>query len=213
MCVIPEREPACGRLPRSRTVRVLGLTGPAASGKSYLLGLLRDAGAHTIEADAVYAALTQAGSPLLAQVGADFPGAVAPDGSLDRAELGRRVFADPEALDRLNRIVHPPLGRAIAEAVGAAREAGELRIAIEAAVLFEIEANRLCGEVWFVDCAPEERIRRLQASRGWDEGRARRLVSSQGPMTEVRGRCDRVLDGAAPRDELVRVARKWSECP
>ncbi|MBD3174911.1 MAG: dephospho-CoA kinase, partial [Armatimonadia bacterium] len=191
------REPDPRRLPPSCTypgVRTLGLTGPAAGGKSYLLGLLEVAGAEVIETDAVYRELIGPGSDLLARIEGAFPGVVAGDGSLDRAELGRRVFSDDAALERLNAIVHPPLGAAVARAVTDAAEAGARRIALEAAVLFEIGADRLCDEVWFVACEAGERIRRLREVRGWSEERARRLVEGQGAMEQVRARCDRVVD-------------------
>ena len=92
-------------------------------------------------------------------------GVVTADG-LDRAELSARVFGDPNDLLRLNAVVHPSLGDAVARAAGEGTASGNRRVVIEAAVLFEIGADGLCDEVWFVDCPPEERIRRLRAGRG-----------------------------------------------
>lgn len=207
-----EREQAASRLPLSRTydgLRVLGLTGPAAGGKSFLLSLLGEAGACTIEADALYRDLVAPGSALLSRINEAFPGVLAADGSLDRARLARIVFSEPASLARLNRIVHPALGEAVAQATAAAAGSGAGRIAIEAAVLFDIGSDALCDEVWFVECPVEERVRRLQASRGWDEPRARRLVEGQGDMAHLRGRCSRVIDGTAPRADLAKIALEW----
>ncbi|MBP7560647.1 MAG: dephospho-CoA kinase [Armatimonadetes bacterium] len=213
--VSSEREPAPRRLPLSRTyqnLRVLGLTGPAAGGKSFLLGIFREMGAAAIEADAVYKDLVLPGSPLLSRIDEAFPGVVTADG-LDRAELSARVFGDPNDLLRLNAVVHPSLGDAVARAAGEGTASGNRRVVIEAAVLFEIGADGLCDEVWFVDCPPEERIRRLRAGRGWDEERARRVVVGQGGMAEIKRRCGRVVDGSAPKEALVQLAKEWISQP
>lgn len=195
-----------------RNLRVLGLTGPAAGGKSFLLEIFRELGAAAIEADAVYRDLVLPGAPLLSRIDEAFPGVVTADG-LDRAELSTRVFGNPNDLLRLNAVVHPPLGDSVARAAGEAAASGNRRVVIEAAVLFEIGADGLCDEIWFVDCPPEERIRRLRASRGWDEDRARRVVTGQGGMAEIKKRCGRVVDGSLPKGELIRVAREWSSQP
>src|SRR5688572_16559841 len=78
---------------------VIGLTGPIASGKSTVAELLRQRGAEIIDADRVYRSLLQPGSELWRQVVERFgPAIVRSDGEIDRAELGRIVFADPAAL-------------------------------------------------------------------------------------------------------------------
>src|SRR6185436_6502762 len=90
-----------------RTVRI-GLTGPIGCGKSTVTAWLGELGAVVIDADGVAREVTEPGAPGLAAVADAFgPEIVREDGSLDRAALGRIVFADSEALARLEAIVHP----------------------------------------------------------------------------------------------------------
>ncbi len=80
-------------------MRVVGLTGGIASGKSTFAGLLRARGAPVVDADALARAVVGPGSPTLARIAEAFgPGALRPDGTLDRPWMARRVFADVEAL-------------------------------------------------------------------------------------------------------------------
>jgi len=206
-----ERGPSERRSPRHRTGRILGLTGPVAGGKTFLLRLFGEAGATTIEADAVYAELVRPGAPLLKAIGDAFPGAVRSEGSLDRGELGAVVFRDPNALKRLSDIAHPALGRAVAENAAEYVSAGTRHLVIEAAVLFSMRADALCDEVWFVSAPTEERVRRLMAARGWTEDRARAVVDAQGAMREIRAACAREVDGESGPETLRGLVREWME--
>jgi len=206
-----QRGPSERRSPRHRTGRVLGLTGPVAGGKTFLLRLFREAGAATVEADAVYARLVRAGEPLLSAIGGAFPGAIRSDGSLDREELGALVFHDPSALRRLSEITHPALGRAVAETVAECLSTGTRHLIIEAAVLFSIGADALCDEVWFVSAPVEERVRRLIAGRGWTEDRARAVVDAHGEMPEIHAECAREVDGESSSETLRDLVREWMD--
>jgi dephospho-CoA kinase len=106
-----------------------------------------------------------------------------PDGSLDRAELARLVFADPEALRRLEAIVHPLVRPAIVARVDAAAAAGVPVVAIEAIKLVEGGLAEQCDEVWLVDCTPDDQRRRL-TGRGMDPGEAERRIAAQGDIRE-----------------------------
>lgn len=87
---------------------LVALTGGIASGKSTIARRLAELGAVIVDADRIVREVQQPGSPVLAAIAADFgDGMVLQDGSLDRAALGARVFGDPDAVARLNRIVHP----------------------------------------------------------------------------------------------------------
>src|SRR5204863_3844003 len=91
---------------------VLGITGGPASGKSTVTRMLRDRGAVTFSADEAARAVLVPGGPLLLALGAEFgPEVLNPDGTLNRAQLGRRVFADQGARKRLNDLTHPAILR------------------------------------------------------------------------------------------------------
>ncbi len=95
--------------------RIIGITGNIASGKTTVGQMLLDLGAERyIDADALVHNLYLSGQPIAVKVAEAFgPGVVAPDGSIDRKSLGTLVFHDPEAMRRLEAIVHPAVGTAL----------------------------------------------------------------------------------------------------
>ena len=132
----------------------IGLTGPIGCGKSTVAGWLGErAGVVVIDADQVAREVLEPGEPALDAVIARFgPELRRDDGSLDRAGLGRIVFADPEALRDLEAIVHPAVRPRILEAIVAAEKAGAPAIVIEAIKLIEGRLADACDEVWLVTC-------------------------------------------------------------
>jgi dephospho-CoA kinase len=107
----------------------IGVTGGIACGKSLVGAYLEAMGVAVIEADAVCHGLMRAGTPLFAQIVAAFGRAIlAPDGGIDRAVLGRRVFGDAAALASLNALLHPAAQDAIEAWVRARREEARLGI-------------------------------------------------------------------------------------
>ena len=108
----------------------LCVTGGIACGKSLVGARLEELGVAVIEADTVCHGLMRAGTPLFSQIVAAFGRAIlAPDGDIDRAVLGRRVFGDAVALGRLNAIMHPAAQAAIEAWVLARREEARLQSA------------------------------------------------------------------------------------
>jgi dephospho-CoA kinase len=167
---------------------VIGLTGPIGCGKSTVAGWLRELGARVIDADVVTREVTPAGSPELAAVVEAFgPEVLAPDGSLDRAALGRVVFADPAALARLEAIIHPAVRPRILRRLTAARHAAAPAVVIEAIKLVEGGLAALCDEVWLVTCDPAEQRARLaararHAGRDVDPADAEARIAAQGDL-------------------------------
>ena len=87
---------------------LVALTGGIASGKSTIARRLAELGAVVVDADGIVRDLQSAGSPMLDELAEEFGSDILlPDGSLDRAALGARVFGDPEKVARLNAITHP----------------------------------------------------------------------------------------------------------
>ena len=184
---------------RQRTVRI-GLTGPIGCGKSTVAGWLAARGAVAIDADAVARAVVEPGEPALALVLERFGDAVrAPDGSLDRAALGRIVFADPAALRDLEAIVHPAVRPRILAAVGVAEAAGARAVVIEAIRLVEGGLAALCDETWLVTCTPDEQRARL-AGRGVAPDDAARRIAAQADIAARLGpAATRILDTGGDR--------------
>ena len=166
-----------------RGIRI-GLTGPIGCGKSTVAGWLAKLGAEVIDADEVAREVTapgsQAAEAIAAEFGADLLGA---DGSLDRAALGRIVFADPAALARLEAIVHPAVRPVILERMEFAASAGAPAVVVEAIKLVEGGLATLCDEVWVVTCDAGEQLSRL-ISRGTAAADAQSRISAQAGLAE-----------------------------
>ena len=91
-------------------MKVIGLTGSIGMGKSTTSAMFAEAGVPVYDADAEVHKIYAPGGPAVAPLEAAFPGVTRAAGGVDRAELSRRVVGNNEAMDRLNRIVHPLLG-------------------------------------------------------------------------------------------------------
>ena len=174
---------------------LIGLTGPIGCGKSTVAQWLSDGGAVVVDADAVARDATAPGRPghdaVLARFGDAFR---REDGTLDRAALGRHVFADPAALVELERIVHPLVRPRILAAIEAARTSGTPVLVIEAIKLVEAGYAAMCDEVWLITCPPSDQHSRLVA-RGLTPDDARQRAMAQAGMAErLAGVASRVID-------------------
>jgi dephospho-CoA kinase len=195
----------------SRAVRI-GLTGPIGCGKSTVAGWLAARGAVAIDADVVSREVVGPGEPALALVLARFgDGVRAPDGSLDRAALGRIVFADLGALRDLEAIVHPAVRPRILGAIAAADKAGAPAVVIEAIKLVEGGLAALCDEVWLVTCSPDEQWARL-TGRGAAPDDAVRRIEAQGDIAARLGSvATRIMEAGGDRTAVeARVAEAYA---
>ena len=174
----------------------IGLTGPIGCGKSTVASWLGErAGVVVIDADQVARDVLEPGQPALVAVIARFgSGLVGPGGSLDRAALGRIVFADPAALRDLEAIVHPAVRPRILAAIAQAAAEGVVAVVIEAIKLVEGGLAALCDEIWLVTCDPAVQRERV-VGRGTEPADAERRIAAQGDLTErLRPAATRVID-------------------
>jgi dephospho-CoA kinase len=181
-----------------RTIRI-GISGPIGCGKSTVADWLGEApGVVVIDADDLAREVLAVGTPELAAVLARFgAGLGRPDGSLDRAALGRRVFGDPAALRDLEAIVHPAVRRGMLDRLSAAETAGAEAVVIEAIKLVEGGLGDLCDEIWLVTCDPSVQLEWVLA-RGSDVADARARIAAQGDIDgRLRLRATRVIDTSA----------------
>ena len=191
------------------TIRI-GLTGPIGCGKSTVAGWLAELGAHVIDADRIAHQVTAPGEPALAEVLARFGDRVkAADGNLDRAALGRIVFANPAALRGLEAIIHPAVRPRIIAAVAAAEAADpDGVIVIEAIKLVEGGLSELCDEIWLVTCDRAAQRGRL-VGRGSTPADADQRIASQGDIAaRLRPVATRVIDTSGSPDESRARAEK-----
>jgi len=178
----------------TRTVRI-GITGPIGCGKSQVAAWLGERGALVVDADKVARDVTAPGgrvhAAILRRFGAPVTG---PDGTLDRAALGRIVFADPHALRDLESLVHPAVRPRILDAITAAEDYRHPAVVIEAIKLVEGGLAGLCDEVWLVACDPSVQVARL-AGRGMAPDDAeQRIADWAGLADRLRQSATRVVD-------------------
>lgn len=193
--------------------KVVGLTGGVGTGKSSVARMLARLGAAVIDADRIVHELQAPGTPLLRQMVAAFGEEVLrPDGSLDRARLGRRVFADPEARQRLNALVHPAVGAEMARRLEAARQAGARLVVLDIPLLLESrarggDARGLVEEVIVVYAPVSLQIERQMARDGSTREEAQARVRAQMPIEEKRRLADHVIDNSGSLKETQRQVR------
>lgn len=184
---------------------VLGITGPIAAGKTTVMGLFVSLGAEALAADDLTRELMGPGSDLVAAIADEFgPSFLRSDGSLDRRALGRVVFADPDALLRLNRIVHPTLKDTMGRRIQQARSRPEPPpvFIVEAAVMAEMDALDLLDGLLYVDADEATRVQRLVQRDGMDVEEATCRVRAQEAVRHLAKKANWVVDGAQDLDVL-----------
>lgn len=189
---------------------LVGLTGGIGSGKSTVSELLAARGAVIIDADAIVREIQEPGSPVIDQLVETFgPTVVDADGALDRQAMANIVFTDPDALKKLNAIVHPAVGAEMNRRVIAQRETHNV-VVLDIPLLTENPREGLQGRI-VVDVPEELQIARLVEFRGFSEDDARARMSRQATREERLSKADFVVDNSGTRDDLVaQVDALWA---
>jgi dephospho-CoA kinase len=187
--------------------RRIGLTGGIASGKSTVARWLAEQGLPVLDAD-VYArealapgsqgarsVLERYGDAVRAQ-GTEFTAAV-----IDRAALGQIVFQAPRERHWLERLVHPLVRERFAAELTALSAAPT--VGLVSPLLFEAGLERLCSEVWLVDCEPKQQLQRLQERDGISAEEAQTRITAQWPMERKRALVDRIVNNRGENGALA----------
>ena len=161
-------------------MRIIGLTGSIASGKSTVSAMLREIGAAVVDADAIVHDLQRPGTPVLGAIVREFgPGVLRPDGSLDRQALGRIVFADAGRRRALEAIVHPAVRAEMRRQIEEHRRAGRPAVVLDIPLLFESGWDRMVDEVWLVYVDGATQKARLMARSGLSPEEAEARIAAQ----------------------------------
>jgi len=196
---------------------IIGLTGIIATGKSTVARLLAACGAEVIDADVVAHETMAPGSAVWRAIREAFGATVvASDGSIDRRALGQIVFRDPQALARLEEIVHPAVRRLVSRRLAMLRRRQEPPrvVVIEAIKLIEGGLAPLCDALWVVVAPREVQVRRLVHSRHLSPADAALRVDAQPPQEEKQTLADVVVVNAGKLADLKRQVREaWASLP
>lgn len=193
------------------TVLRVGLTGGIGSGKSTVAAMLRGHGALVVDADMVAREVVAPGCPGLRAVAAEFgAGVLGADGALDRAALGRIVFADPDARRRLEAMTHPLIARRTAELLASAPDGAV--IVHDVPLLVERGQAGSYDLVVVVLARAATRLARLARHRGMTEQDAMVRLAAQASDEQRRAVADVVIDNDGGPEELTaEVDRLWDE--
>ena len=181
----------------------VGLTGGIGSGKSAVSRLLADRGAVVVDADVIAREVVEVGTAGLSAVAQEFGSQVIlADGSLDREALGQLVFNDPDALRRLNAVVHPFIGARTSELVELARQAGTEVLVHDVPLLVENGMAGLYDVVVVVTATPSTQLDRLVRLRGLSEQDARSRIGSQAVLADKVAVATHLVHNDGPIREL-----------
>lgn len=194
----------------SKPRTVIGLTGNIGTGKSTVLEILHQLGAHTIDADKIAHQVVQPGGRAYDAIVSTFGGEILDKGgTIDRTKLGQIVFDDPDRLQVLERIVHPVVFEQISSELA---EATEAVIVIEAIKLLAAGMSiTLCDQVWVVTTNEGQQVQRLMESRNMSRDEAEARMMSQSPQAFKISQADVVLDNSGNFDALTaQVKTAWN---
>ena len=179
---------------------IIGITGGTGCGKTTLLNIIREHGGLVLDCDAIYHELLKTDKAMLDAIARRFPGTVE-NQQLDRKKLGSIVFADPLALEDLNRRTHSAVKAEVLRRL----ETAPALAAIDAIGLFEGGLAPLCQVTVAVAAPTEDRVRRLMTRDGISEEYARSRIAAQHDDEWFRQRCSHVLENSG---DLVEYSRK-----
>jgi dephospho-CoA kinase len=190
-------------------VRVIGLTGGIASGKSSVARMLEQLGAVIIDADQLAREVVMPGTPAyLAILDAFGSGILNPDRTIDRGALGRLVFADAAARKRLEKITHPAIGMRAEERLAELRRSGLPAVFYMAALLIEAGVTSRVDEIWVVYVDGETQVQRLMERDGSSREEALRKIAAQMPMEEKKKFGNVVIDNRGTMGETERQVKE-----
>ncbi len=176
----------------------LGLTGGIGSGKSTVALMLQQLGAAVIDADALSKQVTGPGGVAMPLIEKAFgSNMVASDGSLNRNMMRQLILSDPQAKTKLEAIVHPAVGQAIADQQSTAIVTGKKLIVLDIPLLVESGRWRAqLGHVVVIDCSQATQMQRVLArpsSQGWTEQQVQNIMSLQATRAQRLAAADTVI--------------------
>ena len=176
-------------------MRILGITGGIATGKSTVTQMLADLGAPTISADALAHDLLAPGTLVTRSVLAAFPGCADPADlerlTVDRRALGRLVFAEPAARARLEALTHPAITTALRDQIALWRASdGARAAAAEIPLLFEAGLENLVDCIVVVTCSLPVQVARMLARSRFSMEEVRCRLAAQWPLAQKEARAD-----------------------
>jgi dephospho-CoA kinase len=190
-------------------MRVIGLTGGIASGKSFVAEVLEKLGAIVIDADLLAREVVMPGTSAYQEIVAAFGESILnPDRTINRAALGRIVFSDPAARRRLEGITHPAIVKLAEERITALARKGHQEVFYMAPILLETGGASRVDEIWVVYADAATQLQRLMARDRSSRKEALSRIGAQMPMDEKVKFGNLVIDNSGTPEETERQVRQ-----
>ena len=184
----------------------VGLTGGIASGKSTVADMFAELGVPVIDTDVIAREVVEPGQPALEEIRDSFgKEVIADDGSLDRAAMRRRVFADDNARRRLEAILHPRIRESAMQQADLAGGAYQL---IVVPLLAESPMRQAMDRILVVDCDVDVQVARLLERDAETEDQARRIIGAQASREQRLAIADEVIRNDGPISETRRQVER-----
>lgn len=201
--LIPKRAGKC------RTLTIIGLVGGIGCGKTSVAKQLEALGALRIDADALAHAALDLPRVRRAVVARFGRAVLGPDGRIDRGALGRKAFADREALRFLERKIHPVVRAEIrSELARERRTHAHAAVVLDVPLLIESGLDALCTTTVFIETRRRDRAGRTVRDRGWAPNAVASRERFQVPATEKRRRADFRIDNRGTRAALTQNVKR-----
>jgi len=194
-------------------MRVVGLTGGIASGKSAVARMFAELGARLVDADLLARQVVEPDKPAWAQIVDHFgPAVLNPDRTLNREKLAEIIFHDPGERQVLNNITHPRIGAEMLDQIQRFQREGAEVVLIDAALLLESPATSWIRPVVVVTAEEEVRAARIMKRDGLSRDQALARIRSQMSEDERRAQADFVIDNSGSLEHLQhQVEEVWIE--
>ncbi|MDA0339515.1 MAG: dephospho-CoA kinase [Proteobacteria bacterium] len=186
---------------------LIGLTGSIGMGKSETAKMFAREGVPVYDADAAVHKLMAPGGAAVAKVEAAFPGVTNDDGSINRPELGKRVFGKPDELKKLERIIHPLVGKAQRQFLEQAQRRNEPIAVLDIPLLFETGGNKYVDVAVTVSAPAFLQRKRVLARPGMTQERFEKVLSLQTPDAEKRRRADFIVPSGLGKAVALEAVR------
>lgn len=198
-------------------MKLLGLTGGVATGKSTVAQMLSDRGCAVVDTDLLARQVVEPGKPALAEIVSAFGTDLLDDaGHLRRAEMARLIFSDPVARRRLESILHPRIRDLWRRQIEDWRTGGRFAAVVVIPLLFETEAGGGFDAILCTACTRGSQGERF-AARGWTPEEAEARLQAQWPVQQKIVRADFVVwtegDLVVTRQQVDRIARQLNLHP
>ncbi len=195
-------------------MKTIGLIGGVASGKSRVAQMLAELGAGILDADRAGHAVLVEDAEVQAALRRRWGDSVfSADGSVNRAAIGKRVFATGSQGEEdrffLEELLHPRIRRRLEEERDQFAAQGRVAVVLDAPLLLEAGWGKsLCDTVIFVEAPPEVRLARAR-TRGWSDAEFTRREAAQWPVEEKRRYADTIIQNAGSENELRQAVKQF----